>query len=510
MGLTLRIRHLLGLALLTTSSVLAMASGASAFEYLGQYGIGLPGGGSGQLTIAAGISVSPDGTVAAADVGDQRVELFTQGGKFLRAFGTDVSIGGGEGPEVCTTDCKMGKSGGTGAGELSAPWGVVATAGEIYVSEISDNRISVFDYQGHFLRAFGSNVGGPGVNVCTTSCAAGTPGQEAGQMAGPASLALDATGALYVAEVGTNRVDVFDPKTGQFRFAFGKDVGGPGINTCTTTCFVGVADATPGSLKAPYGVAISPRSEVYVAENGASEISVFNMQGQFLRQFGSPGPGPGQLNSPYGVGLDRTGNVYVADTMNQRISVFGEAGDFRRAMGSGVVPGGAEGAEVCTTLCQAGKPNAYGVGEFTSPYSIGSDCRGTVYFGIVGRIDRWGEPGVRTPPCASNAFSFGKAKKNRKKGTLTVDVTVPGPGTLVAAVGKKLSATVPQPAAAGIVHIKIKAAGKGVKSLARSGKLKGRLTLTFTPPNEDPNTQSKSIQLSKKLKKAKGHKGGKK
>ena len=65
-------------------------------------------------------------------------------------------------PEVCTTDCKGGKSGETAAGDLDTPWGVAATAGEIYVSEISNNRISVFDYEGHFLRAFGSNVGGPG------------------------------------------------------------------------------------------------------------------------------------------------------------------------------------------------------------------------------------------------------------------------------------------------------------------------------------------------------------
>ena len=87
--------------------------------------------------------------------------------------------------------------------------------------------------------------------------------------------------------------------------------------------------------------------------------------------------------------------------------------------------------------------------------------------------------------------------------SLTLDVNVPGPGTLVGSVGKKMSAKAPQPTAAGTIQITIKAAGKGVKALAKKGKLKGKLTLTFTPPNEDPSTQSKQVTLSKKLKKHK-------
>jgi hypothetical protein len=57
--------------------------------------------------------------------------------------------------------------------------------------------------------------------------------------------------------------------------------------------------------------------------------------------------------------------------------------------------------------------------------------------------------------------------------------------------------------------VTVKAAGKGVKTLNRKCKLKGSLSLTFTPPNGDPNTQSTSVQLRKKLKKPKKHKKGK-
>jgi hypothetical protein len=47
----------------------------------------------------------------------------------------------------------------------------------------------------------------------------------------------------------------------------------------------------------------------------------------------------------------------------------------------------------------------------------------------------------------SNAFSFGKVKKNRKKGTATLTVIVPGPGTLTLA-GKGLKPQRPARAAA--------------------------------------------------------------
>jgi hypothetical protein len=128
---------------------------------------------------------------------------------------------------------------------------------------------------------------------------------------------------------------------------------------------------------------------------------------------------------------------------------------------------------------------------------------------MIGRIEKYADPALRKPPCPSNAFTIGKLKKNKKKGTATVSVTVPGPGTLTASLGKKLTAKVPQPQAAGALKVTVKAAGKGVKALAKKGRLKGNLKLTFTPPNGDPNTQSKKLTLAKKLKKKKSGKGGK-
>jgi hypothetical protein len=498
-----RVRRVLLPALIAALG-LVWAGQASALEHVGQYGIGYPAAGNGGVIVPAGIGISPDGTVAVSDLSTSRVDVFSQAGQFLRAFGKDVSVSGGTGAEICTTDCKAGVNG-NAAGELMTPWGVAAGAGEIYVAEISDNRVSVFDFQGHFLRAFGADVGGAGVNVCTAVCGPGTAGEKAGQMAGPAGLALDSSGDLLIAEVGLNRIDVYNPQTGAFIRAFGKNVGGAGVNTCTTSCSVGVPDGSPGSLNSPYGVASGPNGDIFVTENGlVTRVSVFGSDGTYKRSFGALGSAAGQLKEIFSVGVDPTGTAYVPENGNKRLSSFDPAGAFLNARGFDVIPGPPSGAEVCTaaTTCQAGGVD-FGIGSFVETRAIGVDCRGALYIGVVGRVEKLAEPGSRVPPCPSNAFSFGKTKKNKKKGTLTVDVTVPGPGTLVAGVGKKLSAKVPQPTAAGVVRITVKAAGKGVKALQHKGKLKGKLTLTFTPPNGDPNTQSKSITLGKKLKKHK-------
>lgn len=348
------------------------------------------------------------------------------------------------------------------------------------------------------------------MNICTTTCTNGVSGAEAGQMNYPTGVVLDAAGELLVTENSSQRVDVFNPQSGQFIRAFGKDVGGPGVDSCTTTCQYGTSSSAPGAVDDPYGLSVAPNGDIYVADYGNSRISVFNGAGQFQRTFGSNGSGAGSLEDPYGVAVAPDGTVYVADTYNYRLSVFGPAGEFRRALGWNV-NGLNTGAGTCTAPCQQGTTE-FGIGAFYNIYAVATDCRGTVYVANYYRVDKYGEPGVRTPPCPSNAFSIGKATPNKKKGTLSVEVDVPGPGSLSATAGPKITSTSPQSTGAGALQLTLKASGRGVKALAKTGKLKGSLGVTFTPPNGDPNTQSTSVQLAKtvkKHKKAGKHKGGK-
>ena len=115
----------------------------------------------------------------------------------------------------------------------------------------------------------------------------------------------------------------------------------------------GESSNSPGALAAPYGLAVGPDGNVYVAEYGNSRISVFDGSGQFLRSFGSFGNGAGNLDDPYGVAVAPDGTVYVADTYNYRLSVFGSDGSFRKALGWNV-NGTNTGAGTCTAPCQQG------------------------------------------------------------------------------------------------------------------------------------------------------------
>jgi hypothetical protein len=112
-------------------------------------------------------------------------------------------------------------------------------------------------------------------------------------------------------------------------------------------------------------------------------------------------------------------------------------------------------------------------------------------------------------PDLSNAFSFGKVKRNEKKGTATLAIDVPGPGTL-SLIGDDVKTQRPRAgatpsravAAAGTVKLKVKAKASALFKLRHTGKVKVKMRITYTPTGTltgEPNTQTKRVKLVKKL-----------
>jgi hypothetical protein len=99
---------------------------------------------------------------------------------------------------------------------------------------------------------------------------------------------------------------------------------------------------------------------------------------------------------------------------------------------------------------------------------------------------------------ARNHFTIGKLKRNRKKGTATLTVTIPEPGTLVAS-GKGMKKATVRAAKAGAVKVPIKAVGKSLKRLKAKGKLKLKLKIAYSPVGGDTSTQQHRVTLQKKL-----------
>lgn len=86
-------------------------------------------------------------------------------------------------------------------------------------------------------------------------------------------------------------------------------------------------------LEFPNGVVVNDREEIFISDNRAHCVKVFNYQGTFLRQIG----GEGVTNYPIGVGINSNGEVLIADNHNNfNLTVFTQDGHLITALESKV------------------------------------------------------------------------------------------------------------------------------------------------------------------------------
>lgn len=423
---------------------------------------------AGKISSPEGVGVDPvSGRVAIPDYAYERVSVFAPSGRFLFAFGKDVNPAGGAGAEICRSQCQAGTPG-DGAGELSNPEDAEFSPDgrRIWVSDSSNQRISVFDRRGRFQFAFGLEVepGAPfGFERCEAVCQAGTAGDEAGAFDSPWAGTFGRRGTYWVADTDNNRVQSFAPN-GDFRLALGRDVaigGTTGYEVCDGSgagCKAG-SQIGSGSLHRPEGLDFDPRGRLWAASYNENHVNVYARNLAFARTFGKnvdfgggtgfeicsgavcsvgePGDALGELTFPHGIGVAPNGRVLIADAGNDRLAAFSPLSRPLFAFGDDVIPGGGTGRETCTagTGCQEGDS-----GTFDGPYGVAVDCRGVVYVNNTG--SDVGEPTVR-------AFSErGKArpkacrlKAKRQRGDqLRVFVPYPGKVTLKGADLRKDSA----------------------------------------------------------------------
>jgi hypothetical protein len=191
-------------------------------------------------------------------------------------------------------------SSGSGDGQLSEPAGIAVnlTSHNVYVVDSANARVVEFSSTGSFIRAFGADVGGPGVDVCTSGCVGGTPGGEPGQFFNPAFIAVDNSGGpsegdVYVADPVTNLVQKFT-STGDLitSWASGGQLDG--------------SNATDGPFHGPAGVAVEDSGNLLVATNGVgvkSYIFRFAQDGNFITDFAQHTDG--------GLAVDAAKHIFV-------------------------------------------------------------------------------------------------------------------------------------------------------------------------------------------------------
>jgi len=174
----------------------------------------------------------------------------------------------------------------------------VDSAGNLYIADGLNHRIRRVDaVTGIFTTVAGngsaafSGDGGPATSAALKD---------------PAGIALDASGNLYIADSGNNRIRRVDAATkiittvaGDGTSAFAGD-GGP---------------ATAAGLSFPSGVAVDVSGNLYIADTGNSSIRKVLGTTKIISTI----VGSADLDNPFGVVVAASGNIYIPDTNNSRV-----------------------------------------------------------------------------------------------------------------------------------------------------------------------------------------------
>ncbi len=88
---------------------------------------------------------------------------------------------------------------------------------------------------------------------------------------------------------------------------------------------------TATGLSKPYGVAVY-QGRIYVTDTVKRAVLMFDVPGGDFKIIGTEGPG--SLAKPIGIAVSKDGEVYVADNSAKRVVVFDKDGKFLRAFGN--------------------------------------------------------------------------------------------------------------------------------------------------------------------------------
>jgi len=211
-----------------------------------------------------------------ADRCHHRIQCINSQGKFLFNFGSK----------------------GKGNGEFDHPHDVTFDSKNkrLLVADTKNHRIQAFDAQGRFL--------------CTFDC----EGKGSRPFHFPIAITADQAGNFYVSNRNGHYVLSFD-ENGQPLTKYRLSENGQ------------------GGPKKPHGIGILSNGDIVIAEWGNQTLSVFNPEGQIVRQIGK-----GKLNYPLWLFVDSQDNILVAKSGagDACIWVFSREGKRIKKIGEGL------------------------------------------------------------------------------------------------------------------------------------------------------------------------------
>lgn len=302
LGTDARFDHPFGLALDNAGNLYVADQGNSLIRKIGPAAnvttlagmagvLGLANGADSLSSFNKPFSVAADasGNIFVADAGNNVIRKIAADGTVSTFAGTGVA----------------GADDGTTQATFNSPLGVAADrAGNVYVADYGNDLIRKITADG---------------TVSTIAGKQGVFGMVDGQDTTarfnlPESVAVDATGNIYVADNGNNAIRKITP-TGLVSTLAGNGTAGKSEGSGKTASF-----------NSPFGIAVDGGGNVYVADAGNNKIrkiipdgTVSTFAGSGIKGAGNGTGANASFNTPAGLAVDALGNIYVSDENNNLI-----------------------------------------------------------------------------------------------------------------------------------------------------------------------------------------------
>jgi sugar lactone lactonase YvrE len=287
----------------------------------------------------AGIAVDRWGDVVIADNGNQRIRVIRRSSRRVATVAGSGHSGFADGRARVA--------------EFSYPVGVaVDAAGDTYVADTGNEAIRLVAAGSHLV----TTLAGDGRRGFVDGAAA------TAEFNTPLGVAVDASGNVYVADAGNDRIRVIAAGSRNVRTYAGRGVAG-------------YADgpADHAEFDHPTGVAVDAAGNVYVADAHNNRVRVIAAGTRIVSTLAGTGvagfaDGPSRsaaFDDPLGIAVDASGDVYVADSLNARIRVIDSSTHVVSSLAGNGTAGFRDGAAA--------------LAGFRAPYAVAVGRDGKVY-----------------------------------------------------------------------------------------------------------------------------------
>jgi uncharacterized protein (TIGR03437 family) len=343
---------------------------------------------SAQLSGPSGIVVDGSGNLYVADTGNGRIRKVSVSGVITTVAGNGSDGFSGDGGPATAASLNI---------DVVGIGIAVDTSGNLFIADINNNRVRKVSAGGIITTVAGNGFGA--IDGIGGFSGDGGPATAA-ELFGPSGIAVDASGNLFIVDLGNMRIRKVSAS------GIITTVAGSGcvLSVSTPNCggFSGDGGpATSATLNHPSAIAVDSSGNLFIADTENNRIRKVAANGIITTvagngpvcQFssltcsggfsGDGGPATSaSLNFPGAVTLDRSGNLFIADTGNLRvrevssngiIATFAGNGQFDHNISPG--PGAGDGGPATSAL-------------LNDPEGVAADASGNLFIAdaLRGRI----------------------------------------------------------------------------------------------------------------------------